>query len=292
MNQATPRHGADADDVEVAPRRSAVSPPEPTVARSVARRSAEPDTMPADSSPVALPRRSLESPAESPQIASTPQPLRHGGTSRWISVALAPLVVLASAGIGVLAGIEAGSFAQPPEPYTPTMTPSASPTLTLSEPTEASGIPIQLDDTRFEAPEPWVISAENTVANNRTEVRLLHPATGARLQAVTLGEQDGDLETSCSALVDLQQQAYTNVTRHLTLRIESGVTCGFEGIRQSDERGNVVSITLLQRPDDAHLLLLRSTIPDDVDSREDARAQLVGMQCEASRNFGVPKPLC
>lgn len=239
----------------------------------------------------AVPRRSATSPPHPDDVeGSTKTDLPGGsGSSEWLSVVMAPLVV----GLSIVLALATSHLTGASDDGTsaPTAQAAVTDSAATATPTEP-GQPIQLDDASFTAPASWTVASEDVIDDSRLAVRLVEPESDTRLQAVTLGPQDQDLEATCRALMDLQEEAYESVTTHLTLPIDNGVTCGFEGLRTEDNRANTVSFTMLQRPEDQHLLLLRTTVPDDVEQDSRAHAQLVAMQCEVSRNFGAPKPLC
>lgn len=220
---------------------------------------------------------------------------------------MAPLVVILSVALGLgVAHLAAPADDQPAagEDISPTTASSPAPasgTPTPAEPTPSvsadPGQLLELNDASLTVPASWTITSDELVEGDRRAVRLVEAATDARLQAVTPGASQQTPLQACEALVALQRQAYTGVTTHLVLELSvpgagDGVTCGFDGTRSSDEVGNVVSFTLLRRDVDGHLLMLRATTPDAVPPTAEARSQLVGMQCEASRTFGVPLPLC
>lgn len=156
---------------------------------------------------------------------------------------------------------------------------------------------MELNDASLTVPAEWTIASDELVEGDRRAVRLVEPATDARLQALTLGASEQTPAQACEALVELQRQAYSGATTQLMLEFSvpgagEGVTCGFEGTRTGDGVPNLVSFTLLSREVDGHLLMLRATVPEAVPAAARARTQLVGMQCEASRTFGVRLPLC
>ncbi|MEO7588896.1 MAG: hypothetical protein ABIS84_12810 [Arachnia sp.] len=189
-----------------------------------------------------------------------------------------------------------GSAAPLPATVTPAPAPLESP-----EPTpggsEAAGT-IVLNDATFTAPSGWLLYGDDVIEDGRRAVRLSNDTTDARLQAVTLNPGDSDLSASCASLVDLQQAQFTEVTRQLVVPIGvdaasgTGVRCGFTGVRASDGVANTVAFTLVSRVADAHVLMLRTTVPQDVESDSPAVQQLGAMSCEASDSFGVTLPLC
>lgn len=233
----------------------------------------------------ALPRR----------VAADPPRQDH---TTLLSTFIAPVVIAASIGLAVAIG-----HAVPNEPPSD---PVPRPSVTSTEPGPADPTPppslepgqtIALNDAAFTLPASWRIDAEEEVEGDRRAVRVSDPDTDTRLQAVTLATTEDDLGTACTALVDLQVQAFEgaviNPSVPLSVRGDgTGQTCGFSGTRTDDDVSNTVTFQMVQRDDDAHLLVLRSTVPDDVAIDAPARAQLVAMQCEASADFGVRLPLC
>lgn len=184
----------------------------------------------------------------------------------------------------------------PPTTPTPSTTPSESPTPSPT-PTPAPPQPIELNDTQFTPPAGWTLYGDDLIETDRRVVRLAHDESGASLQVVTL-VQDPDLSGSCRALVESQGQQYAVTSEHLPLpvgveaSVGEGVTCGFTGVRTADGIANSVSFTLLRRASDAHVLMLRQTVPDDVPAGSRARRDLAAMGCEASTGFGAALPLC
>ncbi len=157
---------------------------------------------------------------------------------------------------------------------------------------------IQLDDAAFLAPEGWRLYGDEQIENSRRVVRLSQPATDVRLQAATLEPSGEPLQSSCSALVDFQQAQFADVTHQLVSPISvdpglgSAVQCGFNGVRESDGVPNTVSFTLVTRANDSHVLMLRTTVPEQSVDSSTVVAQLSAMTCGASTSFGVPLPLC
>lgn len=266
-----PRRSADSPaDHEPAPRRSAISPPEAIQHHGPARRSA------------ARSRR------------------RTGNDREWLSIVIAPLVIVLS--IGAAIGVR--WLVTPTEPDAepvvtvsplasePTESPTASPS-----PSAAPGQLIELDDASFTAPDGWELVADDLIEDDRRAVRLTETASDARLQAATVAAGQENLNSVCQALVSLQSEAFTDPDAHLSVPAAvpdggEGLTCGFEGVRAADGQYAVVSFTLLRRDSDDHMLMLRSTVPNNVPDTSSARADLATMQCEASTTFGVPLPLC
>ena len=191
----------------------------------------------------------------------------------------------------------------PPESPTPgtTSNASATPSSAVAESPPASTAPpagsVVLNDTQFTAPEGWVLYGDEFIEEDRRVVRLSDTRTDARLQALTL-LQDQDLTASCAALIAAQKVQFAVTSEQLARPVgvapESGegVTCGFAGVRTSDGVANAVSFTLLRRAADAHVLVLRTTIPESVPVGDRARSDLSGMMCQASVGFGVALPLC
>lgn len=220
---------------------------------------------------------------------------------------MAPLVVVLSValalGISHLASPEGTPLFNPAGPE-PTAAPSSHSPRPSPNPTPAdtpisppAGELVELNDASLTVPATWEVASDELVEGDRRAIRLVHPATDVRLQALTLGPSDETPRQACQALVELQRQSYTNVTTQLTLEVSvpstgQGVACGFDGTRISDEVANAVNFTLLRRDADGHLLMLRATVPESVSGSAEAHSQLVSMQCEASRTFGVRLPLC
>ncbi len=157
---------------------------------------------------------------------------------------------------------------------------------------------VELNDVQFAIPEGWTLYGDELIEGDRRAVRLSHGASDARLQAVTLVPEATDLSASCTSLVDLQQTQFTDVSRQLVVPIGvdvalgAGVRCGFSGTRSSDGVPTTVTFTLVSRATDAHVLMLRSTVPDAGAGDAEAVLQLNSMSCQASASFGVPQPLC
>lgn len=165
------------------------------------------------------------------------------------------------------------------------------------EPTEPSVGLIQLNDTAFTPPVGWSLYGDDLIETDRRVVRLSHTDSGASLQVVTL-VADPDLGESCRALVQSQGEQFAVTSEHLALpvgldaTVGEGVTCGFTGVRTDDGIANSVSFTLVRRASDAHVLMLRQTVPDEVPAGSPARRDLSAMGCEASTGFAAPLPLC
>jgi len=186
-----------------------------------------------------------------------------------------------------------GTPSQAPTPDPTDPTPSESP---LASPTPSPEL-IELNDTAFTPPAGWTLYGDDVIETDRRVVRLAHDESGASLQVVTL-LQDPDLAESCRALVESQGQQFAVTSESLALpvgldpSVGEGVTCGFSGVRTADGIANSVSFTLLRRAADAHVLMLRQTVPDDVPAGSTARRDLSAMGCDASTGFGAPLPLC
>lgn len=156
---------------------------------------------------------------------------------------------------------------------------------------------IELNDTAFVARDGWVLYGDEVVEGDRRVVRLSEPSSDARLQVLTL-LQDQDLAVSCEALITAQQDQYTVTSEQLPRPVSvapaqgTGMSCGFAGVRTSDSVANSVSFILLRRTTDSHVLMLRTTIPATVGVGDQARRDLTAMSCGASTGFGVPLPLC
>lgn len=197
----------------------------------------------------------------------------------------------------------------------PSTSPSASPTNTLAPSASASPSPspgaegsvlpslpvqgaLEIDDAKITVPSGWELYADQMVDDSRRLVRLREPVSDIRAQFVTLTSIDDDLNAACQALVKDQSAAYEDVTPALVSPIGlnstagSGVTCGFTGTRTSDGVSNTVTFTIVQRSEDEHSLVLRSTIPSTIPADDAKRAALFGLNCEASTSFGLPLPLC
>lgn len=171
----------------------------------------------------------------------------------------------------------------------------------LEEPVPSAGATVaivELNDAEFSSPEGWTIYGDELIEGARRTVRLSNPTTDARLQAVTLEGGASTLNDACVSLVDLQQAQFTAVTRQLVVPIGvdaaagTGVRCGFTGERTSDGVANTVTFTVVSRATDAHVLMLRTTLPVAVASDSEAQLQLNSMSCQASSSFGVSLPLC
>lgn len=186
-----------------------------------------------------------------------------------------------------------------PAQSTDLSSPSGSALATNSKPPSPVGnMALDLNDARVTIPSGWELYADEAVDDSRRLLRLRDPHTDIRAQLVTLTSIDENLNAACQALVDDQSRAYEDVTPALTSPIGlnsdagSGVTCGFTGTRASDGQSNSVTFTIVQRGEDDHSLVLRSTIPATVVADDPGRAALVALNCEASSTFGLPLPLC
>ena len=157
---------------------------------------------------------------------------------------------------------------------------------------------VELNDAQFTISPGWILSGDDMIEDSRRAVRLSNPTTDAQLQAVTLGPEATELSASCRSLVDLQQTQFADVTHQLVVPIGvsnasgDGVRCGFSGIRSSDNIAATVAFTLVTRVSDAHVLMLRSTVPDTATGDAETVRHLNAMSCEASSSFGVQLPLC
>ena len=180
---------------------------------------------------------------------------------------------------------------------TPTITDQTQPAESEPTATIAAG-DIELNDARFSAPTGWMISGDEQIENSRRAVRLNQQDTDIRLQAVTLEPSGQELGASCGSLVDFQQAQFTDVKRQLVVPVGvdagrgSAVRCGFEGIRTSDGVTNTVTFTLVSRAVDSHVLMLRTTVPEQSAEESPVIAQLNAMTCATSTSFGVALPLC
>lgn len=156
---------------------------------------------------------------------------------------------------------------------------------------------MKLNDASFVMPAGWLLYGDTKVQEDRRVIRVKHPAADVRLQLATLtGTQN--LEQACSDLVTEQSKEYEQVTKNATLSLglrtseAAGVSCGFQGARSSDQLPNRVTFTLVERESDQHLLLIRTTIPEEMPDDSPAPAQAAAMICQASTSFGTPLPLC
>lgn len=244
-----------------------------------------------------LPRRSADSPEESPSTDTHVPGPRRSLPSRepaWLSIVIVPLVIVLSIvlALGLRWYLTSGDGVPIPEPpSTPTTapsTPSPSP-----EPRQV----IELNDTTFTAPASWELVSDELIEGERRAVRLTDPDSDVRLQATTLGLTPESLEETCQTLTSLQSEAFSGATPAPLAPIsapegDQGLSCGFSGVRETDQIPNTVTFILLRRADDGHLLMLRVTAPDSEPVLSPARAELAAMQCEASTAFGVRLPLC
>lgn len=189
----------------------------------------------------------------------------------------------------------------PPLPGTAPPSPSIFDQSPVAEPEPTATIKagdIQLNDARFSAPQGWTLSGDEQIENARRAVRLSQQDTDIRLQAVTLDPSGQELGSSCGSLVDIQQEQFTEVKRHLMVPVGvdaglgSAVRCGFTGIRTSDGAANTVTFTLVSRTVDSHVLMLRTTVPEQSADESPVIAQLSAMTCATSTSFGVTLPLC
>lgn len=236
-------------------------------------------------------------------VPAPPASRSRAGSSAILSTVIAPVVIVLSIG----AALAASHFWSPEQPTAPS--PSESPSTSTEpvgdtmtptpdeDPEPAPGIRVELDDATFLAPANWELMGDDVLEGERRLVLLREATSGITLQAVTLAEEEDDLTAACHSLVTLQQDLYTDVTTHLVLPAGvpdtgEGVTCGFEGVRTADAVSNTVNFTLLRRTSDGHMLLLRSTVPNETPGDAEPRAQMVTMQCDASIDFGVALPLC
>ena len=189
----------------------------------------------------------------------------------------------------------------PPLPGTDLPTPGVTAQTQPVEPEPTATIAagdIHLNDARFSAPSGWTLSGDEQIENSRRAVRLSQHDTDVRLQAVTLEPSGQELGSSCGSLVDFQQDQFTDVKRQLVVPVGvdaglgSAVRCGFDGIRTSDGESNTVTFTLVSRAVDAHVLMLRTTVPEQSADASPVIAQLNAMTCATSTSFGVTLPLC
>lgn len=155
--------------------------------------------------------------------------------------------------------------------------------------------PIAVDDAQFNIPENWEIYQDEQIDSGRRAIWLQEPTSQVRLQVTTLADVP-DATQACDDLVTNQAADYTDVSYEPTADISvsqengSGVTCGFSG-NNAEGIATAVTYTLLTRTSDSHVLLLRSTVPDE-QSTSWPRNQLADMNCQASTSFGVALPLC
>lgn len=267
MTQQIGRRGLPADEGDE---------PAAVIPASAARRSADSPAEPADRGPA---RRGI-----------APEP-RAGARRPWVP--LAGLGVALMVGIGglYLAMDGVGGQAAP----SVVASPSASPSATASPGVKTS--PLPLDDATLQVPAGWEVYADETVQDDRRLVRLREPATDVRLQAVTLTTVKGSLSTACGQLVKDHEASYTSPaqTPPFTVPVApggEGYSCGFRGVRTSDQQQGRVTFTMLRRTADAHTLVLRATVPDAAATDKAAATQLETMTCSAAASFAVDLTRC